>query len=81
VLVAAAMLSPLESIAAATSTPAKMLGLEGEIGTLAAGKRADLVLVGGDPSQDVSALRDVRWTVRDGVARTPEEWMREAPGT
>jgi imidazolonepropionase-like amidohydrolase len=79
-LVQEAGLSPLESIAAATSTPARMLGLEGEIGTLAAGKRADLVLVGGDASQDMRALRDVRWTVRDGVARTPEEWMREAPG-
>ena len=52
-----------------------MLGLEREIGTVAVGMRADLLLVEGDPSQDLRALRRVRFTVRDGVARTPEEWM------
>jgi imidazolonepropionase-like amidohydrolase len=67
--------TPAEAIAAATRTPAKMLGLDGEIGTIAVGKRADLVLVEGEPDRDIGALRRVRWTVRDGVARTPREWM------
>lgn len=80
-LLGEAGLSPVEVIAAATSTPARMLGLESEIGTIAIGKRADLVLVGGDPSRDLTTLRDVRWVVRDGVARTPGEWMgNERPG-
>jgi len=72
-LVSEAGLSPVETIAAATSSPAKMLGLDSEIGTLAVGKRADLVA--GDASQDLRALRAVRWTIRGGVAHTPEEWM------
>jgi imidazolonepropionase-like amidohydrolase len=76
-LLAEAGLSPLETITAGTSTPAKMLGLDSEIGTLAVGKRADLVLVAGDPSRDLRALRNVRWTIRNGVAHTPEEWMRQ----
>jgi imidazolonepropionase-like amidohydrolase len=39
------------------------------------GKRADLVVVAGDPLADMRALRTLRWTVRDGVARTPAEWL------
>jgi len=74
-LLGEAGLPPLDAIRAATSTPARMLGLDAEIGTIEVGKRADLVLVGGDVSRDLRALRDVRWTIRDGVARTPEGWM------
>lgn len=68
--------SPLEAIGAATSTPARMLGLESEIGTLEVAKRADVVLVAGDPSEDLGTLRNVEWTIRDGVAHTPEGWMK-----
>lgn len=74
-LLLAAGLSPAEALAAATRIPARMLGLEREIGTVEVGKRADLVIVRGDPLADLRALRAVRWTVRDGVARTPAQWM------
>jgi imidazolonepropionase-like amidohydrolase len=39
------------------------------------GKRADLLIVAGDPLSDLRALRAVRWTVRDGVVRTPQGRM------
>ena len=52
-----------------------MLGLGAELGTVEAGKRADLVVVRDDPLRDLRALRTIRWTIRDGVARTPDEWM------
>jgi imidazolonepropionase-like amidohydrolase len=71
-------LAPLEAIAAATAVPARMLGLDDEIGTLEPGKRADLLLVEGEPDRDLRALQRVRWTVRGGIAHTPEQWM-EAP--
>ncbi|MGH7785343.1 MAG: hypothetical protein ACRERC_00660 [Candidatus Binatia bacterium] len=52
-----------------------MLGRQAEIGTVEVGKRADLLIVDGDPLTDLRALRRVRWTVRDGIAKTPAEWM------
>jgi imidazolonepropionase-like amidohydrolase len=68
-------LSPAQALDAATRTPARMLGLASEIGTIEPGKRADLVIVRGDPLQDLRALRSPLWTVKDGVAHTPAEWM------
>jgi len=77
-LLGLAGLAPQEAIAAATSVPARMLGLDAEIGALAPGMRAEIVLVEGAPDRDLRALRKVRFTVQGDVARTPEEWM-EAP--
>jgi imidazolonepropionase-like amidohydrolase len=74
-LLGGAGLSPAGAIEAATRTPARMLGLSAEIGTVEPGKRADLMIVGGDPLTDLRALRKVLWTVKNGVARTPSEWM------
>jgi imidazolonepropionase-like amidohydrolase len=74
-LLGGAGLSPAQALAAATRTPASMLGLASEIGTVEPGKRADLVIVRGDPLRDLRALRTPLWTVKDGVAHTPSEWM------
>jgi imidazolonepropionase-like amidohydrolase len=59
-------LSPLHAIAAATRNAARVLHLDGEIGTVEVGRRADLLIVDGDPVADVRALRDVRHVLRDG---------------
>ena len=74
-LVGQAGLSPGEALEAATRIAAEMLGLDDEIGTIEIGKRADLVIVRDDPLSDLRALRTVLWTVRDGVAHTPSEWL------
>lgn len=74
-LLGAAGLTPLEAIAAATSVPARMLGRGDEIGTLAPGMRAEILLVEGAPDRDLRDLRRVRFTVQGDVARTPAEWM------
>jgi imidazolonepropionase-like amidohydrolase len=74
-LLAEAGVPPPDVLAAATRVPARMLGRETEIGTIEVGKRADLVVVDGDPLADLRALRRIRWTVKDGLARTPQEWM------
>jgi imidazolonepropionase-like amidohydrolase len=71
---------PAAALAAATTTPARMLGLGDRIGKIAVGRDADLVLLGADPSADPAALRDVRLTIRAGVARTPDEWIAAASG-
>ena len=51
-------LSPMEAIVCATRNNAMVLGLQDEIGTLEAGKQADLIVVDGDPLADISVLRD-----------------------
>ncbi|MDH7568855.1 MAG: amidohydrolase family protein [Armatimonadota bacterium] len=58
--------SPLAAIEACTRVPAEALGLGEEVGTLTPGHRADVLVVDGDPSRDVGALRRVVMVLRDG---------------
>jgi len=71
VMVHRAKFSPSEALALATREAARALNLDGEIGTVEAGKRADLILLADDPLRDVRALRRVEMVFRDGqlVAR------------
>jgi imidazolonepropionase-like amidohydrolase len=50
-------LTPLDALRSATADAARFLGVDGELGTIAIGKRADLVLLGANPLDDVRALR------------------------
>ena len=58
VLMVEAGLSASDGIVAATSTAARVCGLEDEIGTVEVGKRADLLVVDGDPLGDVGIIAD-----------------------
>jgi len=71
VLVRWADFTPMNAILAATREAARALRLDHEIGTLAAGKRADLILLAADPLHDIRALRRPEMVFRDGklVAR------------
>jgi len=51
-------LTPMDAIVCATKMNAEVLGLEDDIGTLEEGKRADIIVVDGDPLNDISLLRD-----------------------
>ncbi|MEU2450494.1 amidohydrolase family protein [Streptomyces sp. NPDC012765] len=55
----------------ATSGAARALGIDGDTGRLAAGFRADLLVVDGDPLIDLAALRAVRLVVADGRPAGP----------
>jgi hypothetical protein len=57
----------------ATIGAAEHLGLDRELGTIARGKRADLMLVPGDPTKDVRVLRQVRLVMKDGAVFFPDE--------
>ena len=52
-------LTRIEAIHAGTRSPAEALGIIDTIGTIEAGKEADLLVVNGDPTQDLECLRDV----------------------
>jgi imidazolonepropionase-like amidohydrolase len=66
-LMVEAGLAPADAIAAATVNAASLLGLDRSLGTLQEGKLADLVVVEGDPLEDIAALRQVRLVVQGGV--------------
>ena len=60
-------MKPLAAIRAATSGDARLLGVDDKLGTLAAGKLADVIAVAGDPRRDVHALEHVVFVMKDGV--------------
>jgi imidazolonepropionase-like amidohydrolase len=61
-------MTPMQAIEASTRSAAELMGLEDELGTLEPGKRADLVLVDGDPL-DIATLADrVSGVYKDGIA-------------
>jgi imidazolonepropionase-like amidohydrolase len=59
--------SPMAAIRAATSAAARLLGVDADLGTVEAGKLADLVLVDGDPLADLRRLADPALVLRGGV--------------
>ena len=63
-------LTPLEAIRTATAVPAEAFGLGRDLGTIEAGKLADLVIVDGDPSTTITDLRRPRQVMKDGVVYT-----------
>ncbi len=59
--------TPLEAIHIATANGAQYLGEADRIGTLAAGKQADLVVIKGDPSTNIEDIEKVELVFKDGV--------------
>jgi len=57
---------PLEAIRSATVYSAEMLKASADIGSITAGKYADIIAVKGDPLQDVNVLRQVNFVMKDG---------------
>ena len=60
-------LTPMQAIHAGTRNPAETVGLLDETGTIEPGKAADLLVVDGDPSADIEALRRVRAVFKGGT--------------
>jgi imidazolonepropionase-like amidohydrolase len=60
-------MKPLEVLKAATSINAKTFHVNNSVGTIKNGMKADLVIVAGDPVQNISAIRSVKLVMKDGV--------------
>jgi imidazolonepropionase-like amidohydrolase len=65
-------------LALATLGAARVMGQDRDAGSIAAGKRADLVLVDGDPTRDISAVRNADVVVCRGVVYDPAELLASA---
>jgi len=59
--------TPMEAIQAATIVPARVMKLDKELGTVEVGKRADLIVLGGNPLESISNIRKVERVVTGGV--------------
>lgn len=75
-LYVAAGFTPMQAIQAATIVPARVMHLDREVGTVAAGKRADLIVVDGNPLERITDLRRVRVVVANGRRYDPATLWR-----
>jgi imidazolonepropionase-like amidohydrolase len=60
-------MTPEQALRSATVAGADLLGWSDRIGTIEAGKLADIVAVAGDPLEDVTRLEHIRFVMKDGV--------------
>jgi imidazolonepropionase-like amidohydrolase len=56
----------MDAIKAATSRAAVLLGVESQVGSIAVGKQADMILVAGNPADDLSCLATVALVMKAG---------------
>jgi imidazolonepropionase-like amidohydrolase len=72
--------TPAEVLVAATYGGAIALGVEDEIGTIEAGKLADMVVLNANPFTSIRNARQIAWVFKGGVVFTPEELLTDPNG-
>jgi imidazolonepropionase-like amidohydrolase len=72
--------SPMEAIRVATYNGAVYLGREKEIGSIATGKNADLVVMKGDPSKNIADIENVEIVFKDGVGYDSQKLLESVRG-
>jgi imidazolonepropionase-like amidohydrolase len=75
-LYAQAGFTPLEAIQAATIVPARVMGVDKEVGTVEIGKRADLILLGANPLDSIHNIRTVEFVITKGTMYNCAELWR-----
>jgi enamidase len=72
--------TPLEAIRIGTLNGATYLGRQARVGSIAAGKQADLVVLDGDPSRTISDVRKVEIVFKEGVGFDPAKLIASVSG-
>lgn len=72
--------TPAEAIQIATLNGAKFLGMDDKIGSIAAGKQADLVLLDGNPAKQIADIEKVTLVFKDGVGYDPAKLLQSVRG-
>ncbi len=73
-------ISTADVLRIATINGAKALGIDGETGSIAIGKRGDLAIVTGNPLDDIRNTRNVKYVVRAGTLHDPAELLQSVRG-
>jgi imidazolonepropionase-like amidohydrolase len=68
--------TPMEAIQAATIVPARVMGLDKELGTIEAGKRADVIILGANPLESIHNIRKVEYVITKGTMYNCAELWR-----
>jgi Amidohydrolase family len=79
-LLVEAGLTPVQAIQVMTQNGATYLGQQDHIGTLAAGKQADLVLIKGDPSKNIADIENVETVFKSGVGFDSAKLLQSVSG-
>ncbi len=72
--------TPVEAIHIATENGAKFLDEDAQIGTIAAGKAADIVLLNGNPAANISDISRIETVFKDGIGYDPEKLIDSVRG-
>jgi imidazolonepropionase-like amidohydrolase len=72
--------TPLEAIRICTLNGATYLGKADRIGSVAVGKQADIVVIGGDPAANISDIRNVEMVFKQGVGYDPAKLIASVKG-
>jgi imidazolonepropionase-like amidohydrolase len=72
--------TPLEAIQICTQNGARYLGIENEVGTIAPGKAADLIVVRGAPDKNIADIESVQLVFKDGVGYDSEKLIQSVRG-
>jgi imidazolonepropionase-like amidohydrolase len=73
--------TPLQAIQIATMNGARFMGEDKLIGSIEAGKAADLVLINGNPANNIKDIENVELVFKDGMGYDPAKLVKAANGT
>ena len=78
-LLVKAGVDPMTVLVSATKRNAELIGWEKDIGTLEAGKLADILIIEGNPLVSMRDIAKVRWIIQGGLPYQPEELLPMVP--